>query len=103
MDGDLRAIVNVDRTIHEPSRLVIVAVLYFVESADFLYLLRETQMTKGNLSSHLAKLEGKGYVEIEKTYRGKVPRTICSLTKSGQAAFRHYRKSLRRAVDSMSE
>jgi DNA-binding MarR family transcriptional regulator len=102
MDGNLRAMVNVDRTIHEPSRLVIVAVLSFVESADFLYLLRETQMTKGNLSSHLARLEDRGYVEIEKTYRGKVPRTICRLTKAGRAAFRRYRKSLQRAVDSMS-
>ena len=82
MDENLRAMVNVDRMIHEPSRLVIVATLYFVESADFLYLLRETQMTRGNLSSHLAKLEDSGYVEIEKTYRGKVPQTICRLTKS---------------------
>ena len=103
MDGDLRAMANVDRTIHEPSRLVIVAILYFVESADFLYLLRETQMTKGNLSSHLAKLEDRGYIEIEKTYRGKVPRTICRLTKSGQAAFRQYRRSVKRAMDSMSK
>jgi len=103
MDENLRAMVNVDRMIHEPSRLVIVATLYFVESADFLYLLHETEMTKGNLSSHLAKLEESGYVEIEKTYRGKVPLTICRLTKSGQAAFRRYRTSLKRAMDSMSE
>lgn len=103
MDGNLRAVVNVDRMIHEPSRLVIVAILYSVESVDFLYLLRETQMTKGNLSSHLAKLEESGYVEIEKTYRGKVPQTICRLTKSGRAAFRRYRKSLKRAMDNMPE
>ena len=103
MDRNLRAMANVDRTIHEPSRLVVVAILYLVESADFLYLLRETGLTKGNLSSHLAKLEDSGYVEIEKTYRGKVPQTICRLTKSGQAAFRHYRRSLKRAMDSMSE
>jgi DNA-binding MarR family transcriptional regulator len=103
MDENLRAMVNVDRMIHEPSRLVIVAILYFVESVDFLYLLHETQMTKGNLSSHLAKLEESGYVEIEKTYRGKVPLTICRLTKSGRAAFRRYRASLKRAMDSMPE
>ena len=103
MDENLRAMVNVDRMIHEPSRLVIVATLYFVESVDFLYLLHETEMTKGNLSSHLAKLEESGYVEIEKTYRGKVPLTICRLTKSGRAAFRRYRASLKRAMDSMPE
>lgn len=101
MDERLQAMANVDRTIHEPSRLMIVAILYCVESADFLYLLRETQMTKGNLSSHLAKLEESGYVEIEKTYRGKVPLTICRLSKSGQAAFRQYRENLKRAMDSM--
>ena len=101
MDEALHAMVNLDRTIHEPSRLVIVTVLYCVECADFLYLLRQTGMTKGNLSSHLAKLEASGYVEIEKTYRGKVPQTICRLTKSGIAAFRQYRKDLKRAMDSI--
>ena len=101
MDKRLQAMANVDRTIHEPSRLMIVAILYCVESADFLYLLRETRMTKGNLSSHLAKLEESGYVEIEKTYRGKVPLTICRLSKSGQTAFRQYRGNLKRAMDSM--
>ena len=103
MDKHLQAMANADRTIHEPSRLVIVAILYCVKSADFLYLLRETQMTKGNLSSHLAKLEESGYVAIEKTYRGKVPLTICRLTKSGRTAFRQYREQLRRAMDSMPE
>ncbi len=100
MDERLQAMANVDRTIHEPSRLVIVAILYCVEAADFLYLLRETRLTKGNLSSHLAKLEQSGYVAIEKTYRGKVPLTICRLTESGQAAFRQYRENLKRAMDS---
>jgi DNA-binding transcriptional ArsR family regulator len=103
MDRRIRDVVNIDRTIHEPSRLVIVAILYFVETADFLYLLRETRMTKGNLSSHLAKLEESGYVEIDKTYRGKVPQTICRLTQNGRVAFCQYRRSLGRAMDSMAE
>jgi predicted ArsR family transcriptional regulator len=58
-------------------------------------------MTKGNLSSHLAKLEESGYVEIEKTYRGKVPLTMCRLSKDGQSAFRQYLENLKRAMDSM--
>jgi DNA-binding MarR family transcriptional regulator len=98
---EIRAMVDVDRLIHEPARLVIVATLYFVEAADFLYLLRETGMTKGNLSSHLAKLESGGYVEIEKTYRDKIPRTICRLSSAGRAAFRQYRVRLKKAVSSM--
>jgi hypothetical protein len=55
-----------------------------IQEADFLYLLRESNLTKGNLSSHLAKLAQAGYVEIEKTYRGKVPLTLIRLTSRRQ-------------------
>ena len=103
MKREIRDMLQVDRLIHEPARLVIVAVLYFVEAADFLYLLHETGMTKGNLSSHLAKLEAGGYVEIEKTYREKTPRTICRLSRAGRAAFRQYRASLKDAADGMKD
>jgi DNA-binding transcriptional ArsR family regulator len=103
MADDFRNMINVDRIIHEPARLIIVAILYAVESADFLYLLRETGLTKGNLSSHLSRLEDVGYVDIEKTFHGKVPRTICRLTDSGRIAFDDYRKRLKRAIDTMPE
>jgi DNA-binding MarR family transcriptional regulator len=103
MTDDFRSMMNVDRIIHEPARLIIVATLYAVESADFLYLLRETGLTKGNLSSHLSRLEDTGYVGIEKTFQGKIPRTICRLTDSGRAAFDDYRERLRRAIDAMPE
>ncbi len=99
MNEGYRGIGEVDRLLHEPSRLVIVAILYAVESADFLYLLRETGLTKGNLSTHLTRLEQAGYVEIEKTYRGKVPLTLLSLTSSGRSAFETYRKQLQNIVD----
>jgi DNA-binding MarR family transcriptional regulator len=85
---------ELDRIIHEPARLLVVALLHSVKEADFLYLLRESNLSKGNLSSHLAKLEQAGYVEIEKTYRGKVPLTVLSLTKAGRTAFEGYRASL---------
>ena len=85
---------ELDRVIHEPARLLIVALLHGVKEADFLYLMRESELTKGNLSSHLAKLEQAGYVEIEKTYRGKVPLTIVRLSRAGRSAFETYRKSL---------
>lgn len=100
-NDNLRVLIGVDRLIHEPARLVIVSILHAVQSADFLYLLRETGLGKGNLSSHLARLEKAGYVEIEKTYRGKTPLTICRLTGTGQAAFQAYREQLKRAVDTM--
>ena len=85
---------DLDRVIHEPARLLIVALLAGVKEADFLWVQRETELTKGNLSSHLAKLEGAGYVEVEKTYRGKIPLTLLRLTQHGQQAFEAYKRSL---------
>jgi DNA-binding MarR family transcriptional regulator len=98
MGNPLRELADLDRNIHEPGRLVIVATLYAVEEADFLFLQRETELTKGNLSSHLAKLEQAGYVEIEKTFRGKIPLTVCRLTKQGRAAFETYQATLKKAL-----
>ncbi len=100
MSNEIRNLVEIDRLIHEPARLMIVAILYAVESADFLYLKRETELTKGNLSSHLSKLEEAGYVDIEKTYKGKIPLTICNLTDKGRKAFENYRKQMKFMVDS---
>lgn len=92
MSADFRAVGDIDRLIHEPARLVIVTILNAVDSADFLYLQREAGLTKGNLSAHLSKLEEAGYIAVEKTYRGKIPLTVCRLTDAGREAFRGYRK-----------
>ncbi len=97
------SLVNVDRLIHEPSRSVILAVLSVVKHADFLYLQRETGLTKGNLTVHLSKLEAAGYIEIEKTYKGKLPLTLCSLTQQGRLAFENYRRQLSQFVDAASQ
>ena len=98
MNEQLRAIAGLDRVLHEPGRLMIVTVLAAVKECDFLYLLNETEMNKGNLSSHLARLEEAGYVAIEKTYRGKVPMTVLRLTPAGVAARAGYRKALKAAL-----
>jgi DNA-binding MarR family transcriptional regulator len=98
MNNHLRELADLDRVIHEPARLMIVATLYVVKEADFLYLHRQTELTKGNLSSHLAKLEEAGYVKIEKTFRGKIPFTLCGLTKKGRAAFEAYEAAVKRAL-----
>jgi DNA-binding MarR family transcriptional regulator len=97
VNSRLRQIADLDRLIHEPARLMIAATLYLVKEADFLYLQDQTELTKGNLSSHLAKLEEAGYVEIEKTYRGKIPMTVCRLTKKGRASFKAYEAAVRGA------
>ncbi|MBN2829432.1 MAG: transcriptional regulator [Candidatus Cloacimonetes bacterium] len=82
---------SIDRLIHEPARLKIILYLYVVESADFVYLLRQTGLTKGNLSAHLQKLEHNGYVEITKEFLNRIPRTLISLTERGKTAFEEYR------------
>lgn len=98
MNRVIQSIGELDRVIHEPGRLMIVALLSAVERADFLYLQHETGMNKGTLSSHLSLLEEAGYVEIEKTYRGKVPRTLLGLTQAGRSAFEQYRRTLKGAL-----
>lgn len=99
MPTDARLLTDLDRTIHEPARLTLAAILSVVDSADFLYLQRETGLTKGNLSSHLAKMEGAGYVTIEKTYRGKIPLTLVRLTDAGAAAYKAYRARFKKFLD----
>ncbi len=93
------SLARVDRTIHEPSRSLILAVLSTVEQADFLYLLRETGLTRGNLSVHLSRLQEAGFISIEKTYRGKVPLTLCRMTETGRRAFGQYRQQLKNFVE----
>jgi len=94
---------NIDRLIHEPSRLMIMAQLYVVQSADFLFILKQTQMTPGNLSSHLSKLEDAGYVEIIKEYIERKPHTALALTKKGRTAFKEYRKKVKQFVEKLPE
>jgi len=85
---------NIDRLIHEPTRLMIMTQLYVVESADFLFLQHQLQMTPGNLSSHLSKLEEAGYVEIVKEFIERKPHTALELTKKGRKAFKEYQQNL---------
>jgi DNA-binding MarR family transcriptional regulator len=92
--ADVPTWTELDRLVHEPARLAILVQLSFVGEADFLYLLRRTGLTKGNLSSHLSKLEDAGYVAIDKAFVGKTPRTRLALTERGRAAFARYRAQL---------
>ncbi len=79
-----------NRMIHEPSRLAILTALSACERADFLFLLNITGLTKGNLSSHLSKLQQAGLVEIEKKFEGKQPITYAKLTGEGREALKEY-------------
>jgi DNA-binding MarR family transcriptional regulator len=92
---------GVDRLIHEPARFDIMAHLYVVDSADFLFLQRQTGMTWGNLSSHLSKLEDAGYIAIEKDFVGKKPHTMLHLTDKGRTAFSDYRAYMKNTLDTL--
>jgi DNA-binding MarR family transcriptional regulator len=85
---------ELDRIVHEPARLKILAYLSAVKSADFVFLLSRTGLTYGNLSSHMSKLEGAGYIEVEKEIKDKRPHTMLSLTDKGRTAFEDYRKNM---------
>lgn len=102
-DQELRKLTDLDRVIHEPARMMIVTILYSVETADFLFLLNQTGLTKGNLSSHLSKLEAAGYITIEKSFRGKIPLTLTALTSQGRVAFEAYRKQLKDLISHLPE
>lgn len=93
----------IDRLIHEPSRLAIMAHLYVVESADFLFLLRQTGMTWGNFSAHINKLEKAGYVEVTKEFLGKKPHTLASLTGEGRQAFKRYRQEMKKVIEKLPD
>jgi DNA-binding transcriptional ArsR family regulator len=81
---------DLDRTIHEPARLRIVTILSGVDVADFNFLLDTLGLTKGNLSSHIDKLEKAGYVEVIKSFKGKIPHTQFRLTADGRGALEEY-------------
>lgn len=94
---------DIDKVIHEPARLLIIANLYVVESADFTFLMNQTGMTWGNLSSHLGKLEQAGYVAVEKSFVGKRPYTLLRLTADGRTAFQAYRQQMNRLLADLPE
>jgi DNA-binding MarR family transcriptional regulator len=98
---DLQAIAEIDRFIHEPARLLILGLLSVVESADFLFVMGQTGLTRGNLSVHMSKLEQVGYVSIQKEFVDKIPRTLLRLTDAGREAFESYRLSMIAALDNL--
>ena len=96
---------ELDRLVHEPGRLAILTVLSSVQDADFLFIQRATGLTKGNLSSHLTKLEDAGLVEIEKRFVRKKPNTSVSITAVGRKrTARHWEQleALKHAAQSVS-
>jgi DNA-binding MarR family transcriptional regulator len=86
---------EIDRLIHEPARLSVMALLYVIESADFTFLMNQTGLTWGNLSAHLSKLEEAGYIQVEKSFKGRRPNTNLRLTSRGRQAFDEYAHTMK--------
>lgn len=101
--NSLQHIPEIDKLIHEPSRLAIMAQLYVVQSADFLFLRPQTGLTTGNLSAHIRKLEKAGYVKVEKEFVNKKPHTILQLTEEGRTVFKEYIENLKKIIDELSD
>lgn len=100
-EADLSGFADIDRLVHEPTRLVVMASLYVVESADYTFLMRQAGLTWGNLSAHLSKLEEAGYIQVEKTYRGKRPYTLVRLSDLGRTAFKEYVAHMKTILDNL--
>jgi DNA-binding MarR family transcriptional regulator len=103
MDNELHPLADIDQIIHAPARLMVLTYLYVVESADYVFLIRLTGLTWGNLSSHLSKLEEAGYVEITKAFQGKKPHTTVKLSQLGRSAFKEYKQSMQRVLDDLPD
>jgi DNA-binding MarR family transcriptional regulator len=100
-DNALQPIADLDRVVHSPPRLMILAYLAAVDSADFIFLMNQVDLTRGNLSSHLKTLEEAEYVSINKEFVDKVPRTLIRLTNKGQEAIQTYREQMRKVIDDL--
>ncbi|MFA7692469.1 MAG: transcriptional regulator [Candidatus Hydrogenedentes bacterium] len=85
---------DLDRTIHEPARLRILTLLSGLDEADFNFLLNTLDLTKGNLSSHMDKLEKAGYVSVTKSFNGRIPHTEFRITAGGREALEKYWEGL---------
>lgn len=93
-ENPFEKLANLDRMIHEPARFAILTALSSCKSADFLYLLRITGLTKGNLSSHLSKLEVGGLIIAQKDFIGKQTQTQLNLTAKGRRSIEQHWLSL---------
>lgn len=86
---------KLDPLLHSELRLAVMSLLVSCEEADFVYIREQTGATAGNLSVQLDKLADAGYVEIEKGFSGKNPRTLCRITDTGRTAFAGYIDALK--------
>ena len=81
---------EIDKIIHEPARLRIMMILAGLEQADFTFLVTTLDLTRGNLNRHIEKLESAGYLEVKRSFKGKVRNTSYQITQEGSKALTQY-------------
>ncbi len=86
---------KLDPLLHSELRLAIMSLLISVEKAEFTFIKEKTEATAGNISVQVTKLENAGYILVEKGFKGKIPHTTCTITKTGIKAFEQYVKDLK--------
>ena len=91
----LPEIMSIDRLVHSPARLSLLAYLAVVEEGDAVYLLNQTGLTWGNLSANVTRLQEAGYIEVVKEFKGKKPHTLLKLTDKGRKAFQGYQHKMK--------
>lgn len=101
-EQSFHALSDIDKLVHEPARLMILSYLSVINSADFTFLMNQTELTRGNLSSHISKLEDAGYVKVNKEFVDKIPRTLIRITTKGKNALKKYRDKMQHVIDSIS-
>lgn len=101
--GPESPIPEIDIRIHEPARLRVLVLLSMVDEADFMYVLRQTGLSRGNLSVQMVRLEEAGFVQVERGLDGRRPRTTYSLSAGGRRALREYRRTLQSLLDALPD
>ena len=102
-EPDLHALTDIDPIIHASARLMVMTYLYVVDSADYVFLMHQTGLTWGNLATHLSKLEEAGYIEVQKSFKGKKPQSTVRMTDKGRDAFRSYKKNMKQVLDELPD
>ena len=94
---------DINHIIHTPIRLMVMMYLYTVESVDYVFLRRMTNLTWGSLATHINKLEEAGYIEVDKGYRGKKPHSMIRMTEIGRSAFKEYKDRMEGVFSSIKD
>ena len=95
MPDSMKTFKPLDPLLHSELRLAVMSILISTDSADFVYLRGQTGATSGNLSVQIDKLAAAGYITVEKTFKGKMPRTACKISPAGREAFKNYVEALK--------